>query len=197
MVWQNIWKKSAVVKWLGYKFFKKSVITRNQLLYFLQFSWKTNFRKIKLKNFPIENFRLWLPIKFWLNTTSLCPSRPKIWTSSKSLYAMSKRLKYSSIKLLSCQSQNFPTSKSILIPFWDIFKLNLLTQIDSEWSNTIRGFVFDPLWVALNFIKQIEFQKFQNVWDEYRFEYDILAFTFKNCLKTVRKPNLWSHHNLC
>ena len=28
---------------LGYNFFKIIVIPRNQLLYFLQFSWKTNF----------------------------------------------------------------------------------------------------------------------------------------------------------
>ena len=33
-------KKSADVKWLGYNFFKKIVIPRNQLLY----SWKTNFK---------------------------------------------------------------------------------------------------------------------------------------------------------
>ena len=55
-MWQNIWKKSADAKWLGYNFFKKVVIPRNQLLYFLQFSWKTNFRKTILTFFPFWTF---------------------------------------------------------------------------------------------------------------------------------------------
>ena len=59
LLWQNFWKKSADAKWLGYKYFKKIVTIRNQLLNFLQFSWKTNFksyfkRKIRT-SFFIDN----------------------------------------------------------------------------------------------------------------------------------------------